>query len=204
MNNRWLGGMLTNWGSNFKSIKKLNNIDNFSEDEEQIDDFTKKEIMDLTCKRTKLLKSLAGIRNIDVCPDLIIVIDTNREHLAISEAVKLNVPIVAVVDSNSDPNNVDYPIPGNDDAIRSIRLYCHLFAEAVLAGIQDALTDSGADAGLAKKVEDKTLEGVTKIVKVAKVSKARPAAPTKKVEAKSAAKAADKVKAPAKKVEEKK
>ena len=160
--------------------------------------------MDLTCKRTKLLKSLAGIRNIDVCPDLIIVIDTNREHLAISEAVKLNVPIVAVVDSNSDPNNVDYPIPGNDDAIRSIRLYCHLFAEAVLAGIQDALTDSGADAGLAKKVEDKTLEGVTKIVKDAKVSKTRPAAPTKKVEAKSAAKAADKVKAPAKKVEEKK
>ena len=188
VNNRWLGGMLTNWGTISKSIKKLNNIEKILEDEEQIASFTKKEILDLTRKRIKLLKSLAGIRNIGGRPDLIVVIDTNREHLAISEAVKLNVPIVAVVDSNSDPDNVDYPIPGNDDAIRSIRLYCSLFADAALAGIQDALTDSGADAGLAKKVESKNLDGVTKLEKVAKVSKARPAnaakatAPNKPVE----------------------
>tara|TARA_B110000503_G_scaffold133296_1_gene210578 strand:- start:5202 stop:6089 length:888 start_codon:yes stop_codon:yes gene_type:complete len=174
VNNRWLGGMLTNWGTISKSIKKLSNIEKILEDEEQIASFTKKEILDLTRKKTKLLKSLAGIRNIGGRPDLIVVIDTNREHLAISEAVKLNVPIVAVVDSNSDPDNVNYPIPGNDDAIRSIRLYCSLFADAALAGIQDALTDSGADAGLAKKVENKTLDGVTKMEKVAKVSKAKP------------------------------
>ena len=105
-----------------------------------------------------------------------VIIDTNREHLAISEAVKLGVPIVAVVDSNSDPDNINYPIPGNDDAIRSIRLYCTLFADAALAGIQDALADSGVDVGSANKVakENKTLDGVTKLEKVAKVSKARP------------------------------
>jgi small subunit ribosomal protein S2 len=199
VNNRWLGGMLTNWGTISKSIKKLNNIEKILEDEEQIASFTKKEILDLTRKRIKLLKSLAGIRNIGGRPDLIVVIDTNREHLAISVAVKLNVPIVAVVDSNSNPDNVGYPIPGNDDAIRSIRLYCSLFADAALAGIQDALTDSGADAGLAQKVESKNLDGVTKLEKVAKVSKARPAntakaaIPNKPVE-----------KAAEKKVEEKK
>jgi small subunit ribosomal protein S2 len=196
VNNRWLGGMLTNWGTISKSIKKLNNIEKILEDEEQIASFTKKEILDLTRKRTKLLKSLAGIRNIGGRPDLIVVIDTNREHLAISEAVKLNVPIVAVVDSNSDPDNVDYPIPGNDDAIRSIRLYCSLFADAALAGIQDALTDSGADAGLAKKVENKTLDGVTKMEKVAKVSKAKPVNAAKDATPKKAAE-----KAPEQKVE---
>ena len=109
VNNRWLGGMLTNWGTISKSIKKLNNIEKILEDEEQIASFTKKEILDLTRKRIKLLKSLAGIRNIGGRPDLIVVIDTNREHLAISEAVKLNVPIVAVVDSNSDPDNEHLP-----------------------------------------------------------------------------------------------
>ena len=204
VNNRWLGGTLTNWGTISKSIKKLNNIEKILEDEEQVANFTKKEILDFTRKRTKLLKSLAGIRNIGGRPDLIVVIDTNREHLAISEAVKLNVPIVAVVDSNSDPDNVDYPIPGNDDAIRSIRLYCNLFAEAALAGIQDALTDSGADDGLAKKVEDKTLEGVTKIAKIAKVSKIKPAVPVKKIGEKKIAIIPKKAGAkPAAKVEEK-
>ncbi|MDG1436953.1 MAG: 30S ribosomal protein S2 [Rickettsiaceae bacterium] len=175
INNRWLGGTLTNWGTISKSIKTLNNIEKILEDDEQAATFTKKEILDLNRKRDKLLKSLAGIRNIGGRPDLIVIIDTNREHLAVSEAVKLNVPIVAVVDSNSNPDNIDYPIPGNDDAIRSIRLYCSLFADAALAGIQDALTDSGSDAGKSKKVEDKTLEGVTKMEKVAKVSKASPA-----------------------------
>lgn len=175
INNRWLGGTLTNWGTISKSIKTLNNIEKILEDDEQVATFTKKEILDLNRKKEKLLKSLAGIRNISGRPDLIVIIDTNREHLAVSEAVKLNVPIVAVVDTNSNPDNIGYPIPGNDDAIRSIRLYCSLFADAALAGIQDALTDSGADAGKSKKVEDKTLEGVTKLEKVAKVSKASPA-----------------------------
>lgn len=219
VNNRWLGGMLTNWDTISKSIKKLNNIEKILEDEEQIVTFTKKEILELTRKKAKLLKSLAGIRNIGGCPDLIVVIDTNKEHLAVNEAVKLGVPIVAVIDSNSDPDNIDYPIPGNDDAIRSIRLYCNLFAEAALAGIQDALADSGADAGLAQTVESKTLEGVTKIEKVTKVSRAKPkiSSPAEKIGDKEpvvtkkttivkkpAAEKAEETEAPTTKVEDKK
>jgi small subunit ribosomal protein S2 len=197
VNNRWLGGMLTNWATISKSIKKIDNIEKNLADVELVATLTKKEILDLNRKREKLLKSLAGIRKIGGRPDLIVVIDTNKEHLAISEAVKLGVPLVAVVDSNSDPDNIDFPIPGNDDAIRSIRLYCHLFAEAALAGIQDAMTDAGADAGLSKKVvAGDNLDGVKKMEKVAKVSKAKPApAPKKdapkpavKVETKTAAK----------------
>jgi len=181
VNNRWLGGMLTNWATISKSIKKIDNIEKNLADVELVATLTKKEILDLNRKREKLLKSLAGIRKIGGRPDLIVVIDTNKEHLAISEAVKLGVPLVAVVDSNSDPDNIDFPIPGNDDAIRSIRLYCHLFAEAALAGIQDAMIDSGADAGLSKKVvAGDNLDGVKKMEKVAKVSKAKPAAAPKK------------------------
>ena len=152
--------MLTNWSTISKSIKKLDHIEKVLEDEELIATYTKKEILDFSRKRGKLLKSLSGIRKIGGRPDLLVIIDTNREHLAISEAVKLGVPIVAVVDSNSDPDNINYPIPGNDDAIRSIRLYCTLFADAALAGIQDALADSGVDVGSANKVakENKTLD----------------------------------------------
>lgn len=175
VNNRWLGGMLTNWGTISKSIKKLDSIEKILEDEDLHAEYTKKEVLDFTRKKEKLLKSLAGIRKIGGRPDLLVIIDTNKEHLAISEAVKLGVPIVAVVDSNSNPDRIDYPIPGNDDAIRSIKLYCSLFAEAALAGIQDALADSGVDIGVAKKVtkENKNFDGVKKLEKTAKVSKAR-------------------------------
>lgn len=174
VNNRWLGGMLTNWGTISKSIKKLEEIEKVLADQELISTYTKKETLDLTRKKDKLLRSLAGIRRIGGYPDLIVVIDTNKEHLAISEAVKLGIPVVAIVDTNSDPDNINYPIPGNDDAIRSIKLYCNLFAKAALAGIQDALIDSGVDVGFAKKninEEDKTLDSVKKLNKAAKVSK---------------------------------
>lgn len=176
VNNRWLGGMLTNWGTISKSIKKIDHFEKILEDEEQVNTYTKKEILDFTRKKAKLLKSLAGIRKIGGRPDLLVIIDTNKEHLAISEAVKLNIPIVAVVDSNSNPDNIDFPIPGNDDAIRSIRLYCSLFAEAALAGIRDALSDSGVDMGLAKKItkENNTLDGVKKFDKGAKTFRAKP------------------------------
>ena len=175
VNNRWLGGMLTNWNTISKSIKKLDNIEKILADEELIAGYTKKEILDFTRKKDKLLKSLAGIRKIGGSPDLVVIIDTNKEHLAISETVKLGIPIVAIVDSNSNPDNIDYPIPGNDDAIRSIRLYCHLFAEAALAGIQDSLSDAGVDVGVAKKVtqDDNNLDGVKKIEKVEKMSKSK-------------------------------
>lgn len=174
VNHRWLGGILTNWSTISKSIKKLDSIEKTLEDEETAEQYTKKELLDLARKKDKLLKSFAGIRNIGGRPDLVVIIDTNKEHLAIKEAVKLGIPIVAVVDSNSDPDNIDFPIPGNDDAIRAIRLYCTLFADAALAGIQEALKDSGVDIGAAEKVEPEGgMEGVKKIEKAAKVSKTK-------------------------------
>ncbi len=186
INHRWLGGILTNWSTISRSIKKLDSIEKTLGNTEELVNYTKKELLDLTRKKEKLVRSFFGIRNIGGRPDLVVIIDTNKEHLAIKEAVKLNIPIVAVVDSNSDPDNIDFPIPGNDDAIRSIRLYCSLFAEAALAGIQDSLKNSGVDVGasLAAKTE-KDLEGVKKIEKTAKVSKAKAASKDIVVEVKA-------------------
>lgn len=175
INHRWLGGILTNWSTISRSIKKLDNIEKILNNEEDITSYTKKELLDLTRKKEKLIRSFSGIRNIGGRPDLVVIIDTNKEHLAIKEAIKLSIPIVAVVDSNSDPDNIDFPIPGNDDAIRSIRLYCTLFADAALAGIQDSLRDSGVDVGASVKAKaENTMDGVKKIDKTAKVSKAKP------------------------------
>lgn len=161
VNNRWLGGMLTNWTTISKSIKKIDNIEKILKEENLVSIYTKKEILDLNRKKDKLLKSFSGIRNIGGIPDLIVVIDTNKEHLAINEAVKLGIPIIAVVDTNSNPDSIHYPIPGNDDAIRSIRLYCRLFAEAALLGIQDGLTESGvrnqSDIPSSSKTREKEL-----------------------------------------------
>lgn len=174
INHRWLGGILTNWATVSKSIKKLETIEKTLSDEESAEGYTKKELLDLTRKKDKLEKSFSGIRNINGRPDLVVIIDTNKEHLAVKEALKLGIPIVAVVDSNSDPDDVDFPIPGNDDAIRAIRLYCNLFAEAALVGIQDSLRDSGVDIGSSAKVKHETnLDDVKKIEKTGKVSKAK-------------------------------
>ncbi len=147
VNHRWLGGMLTNWDTISLSINKLENFEEILSNEEQLNTYTKKEILDITRKKDKLLRSLGGIRQMHGVPALIVIIDTNKEHLAIQEAVKLGIPIVAVVDTNSDPDHVNFPIPGNDDAIRSIRLCCDLFAKAVLRGIEDNLIASGVDLG---------------------------------------------------------
>ncbi|MFY9589271.1 30S ribosomal protein S2 [Rickettsia endosymbiont of Halotydeus destructor] len=147
VNHRWLGGMLTNWKTISGSIEKLNKLEKTLENEEACAGYTKKEILDMSRKKDKLLLSLGGIRNIHSKPDLLVVIDTNKEHIAINEAVKLGVPIVAIVDTNSNPDNIDYPIPGNDDAIRSIRLYCSLFADAALQGLEEAMKASGVDLG---------------------------------------------------------
>jgi len=120
-----------------------------------------------------LLKSLGGIRNLVGKPDLIVIMDTNKEHIAMQEAKKLNIPVVAIVDSNSDPDNIEYPVPGNDDAIRSIRLYCHLFCCAALAGIEESLSKSGVDLGAIAEISDsdKNIKGITKIKQTHKVSK---------------------------------
>ena len=129
VNYRWLGGMLTNWGTISNSIKKLEKLDIDLVSENR--GFTKKELLKMSVKRDKLQKSLGGISKMKKVPDLIFVIDTNYESLAIKEAIKLNIPIIAILDTNSDPEGINFPIPGNDDARRSIDLYCNLIKETI-------------------------------------------------------------------------
>ena len=129
VNYRWLGGMLTNWKTIQNSIKRLKKLDQDLSKEDI--GFTKKEVLKLGKERDKLKRSLGGIAEMNRVPNMLFVIDTNVESLAIKEAVKLNIPIVAVLDSNSDPTSIDFPIPGNDDARRSINLYCELLKETI-------------------------------------------------------------------------
>ena len=129
VNYRWLGGMLTNWGTISNSIKKLDKINKDLESENR--GFTKKELLKMSGQRDKLQRSLGGISNMKKVPDLVFIIDTNYESLAIKESIKLGIPIVAVLDTNSNPDGIDYPIPGNDDARRSIDLYCSLLNETI-------------------------------------------------------------------------
>ena len=129
VNYRWLGGMLTNWGTISGSIKKLKKfeLDLVSENR----GFTKKELLKMSVKRDKLQRSLGGIAEMKKIPDLVFIIDTNYESLAIKESIKLEIPIIAILDSNSNPDGIDFPIPGNDDARRSIDLYCSLLKETI-------------------------------------------------------------------------
>ena len=129
VNYRWLGGMLTNWGTISNSIRKLEKIKiNLSSENRG---FTKKELLKMSHQRDKLQRSLGGITEMKKIPDLVFVIDTNYESLAIKESIKLGIPIIAILDTNSDPEGIDFPIPGNDDARRSIDLYCSLIKETI-------------------------------------------------------------------------
>tara|TARA_Y100000816_G_scaffold187319_1_gene136173 strand:+ start:1468 stop:2343 length:876 start_codon:yes stop_codon:yes gene_type:complete len=136
VNYRWLGGMLTNWGTISASIKKLKKIDQDLVSENR--GFTKKELLKMSVKRDKLQRSLGGIAEMKKIPDLVFVIDTNYESLAIKESLKLSIPIIAILDTNSDPDGIEYPIPGNDDARRSIDLYCSLIKETILNAKKEA------------------------------------------------------------------
>ncbi len=129
VNYRWLGGMLTNWGTISNSIKKLKKLETDLVAENR--GFTKKELLKMSIKKDKLQRSLGGIAEMKKIPDLVFVIDTNYESLAIAESTKLGIPIIAILDSNSNPDNIDYPIPGNDDARRAIDLYCNLIKETI-------------------------------------------------------------------------
>ena len=129
VNYRWLGGMLTNWGTISGSIKKMKKYEADLTAENR--GFTKKELLKMSVKKDKLERSLGGIAEMKKTPDLVFIIDTNYESLAIAESVKLGIPIIAILDSNSNPDNIDYPIPGNDDARRSIDLYCNLIKETI-------------------------------------------------------------------------
>ena len=129
VNHRWLGGMLTNWGTISNSIKKLQKIEQDLSSENR--GFTKKELLKMSVQRDKLQRSLGGIMEMKKIPDLVFVIDTNYESLAIKESIKLSIPIIAILDTNSNPEGINFPIPGNDDARRSIDLYCNLIKQTI-------------------------------------------------------------------------
>ncbi len=145
MNHRWLGGTLTNWNTVSKSIQRLKSID--EKLEAGVEGLTKKERLGMEREQGKLQASLGGIREMGGVPDLIVVIDTNKESLAVAEANKLGIPVVAVLDSNSSPAGIDFPIPGNDDAARAISLYCDLIARAALDGMTTQMGSAGVDIG---------------------------------------------------------
>ncbi len=149
VNHRWLGGMLTNWKTISHSIRSLKELDEKLSNESV--GLTKKEMLKLTRRRDKLELALGGIKEMGGKPDVLVVIDTNKEAIAVHEAKKLKIPVIGIVDSNSDPSSVDLPIPGNDDAMRAIRCYCDLFAGAVLDGLQKELAASGVDAGASEQ-----------------------------------------------------
>jgi len=150
VNHRWLGGMLTNWKTISISIKRLKDLDEQLAAETQ--GLTKKELLNLTRERDKLERALGGIKEMGGLPDILFVIDTNKEQLAIQEANKLGIPVVAILDSNCDPDGIEYPVPGNDDAMRAIALYCELVGNAVLTGLQAEMAATGEDIGASEEV----------------------------------------------------
>lgn len=145
VNHRWLGGTLTNWRTVSGSIARLRELEGIIENGGE--GRVKKELVTLTREKDKLELSLGGIRDMGSIPDIMFVIDTNKEAIAILEARKLNIPVIAILDTNSDPDGITYPIPGNDDAARAIQTYCDLIADAVLDGLAAGASQSGVDLG---------------------------------------------------------
>ncbi len=155
VNYRWLGGMLTNWKTVSQSIKTLKKIEEQLADSEVT--YSKKEKLILEIRRLKLEQALGGIKNMGGYPDLVFIIDTLKEDLAVYEAKKLNIPIIAVVDTNSNPDGITFPIPGNDDSAKAIKLYCNLISDAIVAGLRENMAAAGVDLS---KVEEGTLPAV--------------------------------------------
>ena len=174
VNHRWLGGMLTNWKTISNSIKKYKNLT--SDLKKENTGFTKKEILKMGIQRDKLERSLGGISEMKKIPDMIFIIDTNIEDLAVKESIKLNIPIVAILDTNSDPVGIDYPIPGNDDARRAINLYCDLIKETIIdaqSNISKAAIQENKDENqfrTEKDSKEKKIAAVDKTVNKVKVT----------------------------------
>ena len=145
VNSRWLGGMLTNWKTVSNSIRRLKDLEKTFE--EGISGLTKKETLMLEKEKEKLQRTLGGIKDMGKAPDAIIIFDTNKDELAVAEANVLGIPVFAIVDSNSNPDNISYPIPGNDDAIRALKFYNDLFCGAILEGLAKSISISGSDLG---------------------------------------------------------
>ncbi len=150
VNSRWLGGMLTNWKTISNSIARLRKLDQIlAGDSSEGQGLTKKELLNLQREREKLDKALGGIKDMGSTPDLMFVVDTNKEAIAILEAKRLGIPVVAIIDSNCDPDKIDFPIPGNDDAARAVQFYCDLIARAAIDGIARQQGSFGVDVGAA-------------------------------------------------------
>ena len=159
VNHRWLGGMITNWQTISASIKRLRELDDRLKGD--VIGLTKKERLLLDRERARLDRDLGGIKDMGNLPNLLFVIDTNKEANAIKEARRLNIPVIAIIDSNSDPDTVDFPIPGNDDAARALELYTSLVARAAIDGISRSSAGRGADLGASERAPvEPALEGV--------------------------------------------
>jgi small subunit ribosomal protein S2 len=155
VNHRWLGGMLTNFKTISQSIRRLREVEERIAQEQS--GLTKRELLELTRRRDKYERALGGIKEMGGLPDILFVIDTNKEAIAVSEANTLRIPVVAILDSNSSPDGIAYPIPGNDDAMRAIQLYCDLVAGSVLDGLQAELAASGVDIGAQAEIRGDSL-----------------------------------------------
>ena len=155
VNHRWLGGMLTNWKTVSNSIRRLKDLEKAQQ--EGFDGLTKKEILGLEKELLKLKRTLGGIKDMGKAPDAIIVFDTNKEELAVAEAKVLGIPVFAIVDSNSNPDHIDFPIPGNDDAIRALKLYGDLFKATVLNGLVQSIASKGGDLGESVDISEETI-----------------------------------------------
>jgi small subunit ribosomal protein S2 len=151
VNHRWLGGTLTNWQTISHSIKRLRTLEE-TLNSAHTSGLTKKELLQIMRERDKLERALGGIKDMGGIPSLLFVIDTNKESIAVAEARKLDIPVAAILDSNSDPDGINYPIPGNDDASRAIALYCDLAARAVIDGLSEGQAASGVDIGASDTV----------------------------------------------------
>ncbi len=181
INHRWLGGTLTNWKTISNSIRRLRTLEETLGKETS--GFTKKELLGLTRERDKLERALGGIKEMGGLPDIMFVIDTNKESIAIKEAKNLGIPVVAVIDTNCNPDEIDFPIPGNDDAARAINLYCDLISRAVIDGLSASASASGVDVGAAVEPIAEEIPAEAPAEKVAETAKAeKAAAPEAKTE----------------------
>ena len=160
VNHRWLGGMMTNWKTISNSIRRLKTLEEqLGENNEETTGLTKKELLKLTREHEKLDRSLGGIKDMGGLPDIVFVLDTNKENIAVAESNKLGIPVIGIIDSNSNPDGIDYPIPGNDDSIRAISFYCDMISGSVLSGIQTEMAVSGVDLGELEVTPAEDLQG---------------------------------------------
>lgn len=163
MNHRWLGGTLTNWQTISGTIARLDKLEKTLSDDNARGSYKKKELLMMNRERDKLILSVGGIREMGGKPDAVVVIDTNQEDIAIKEANKLGIPVFAIVDTNANPDGIDFVIPGNDDSLRAIELYCDVFADTVLDGLQAELDSAGIDAGTAAVPQGEPSEEVAPV-----------------------------------------